>query len=79
MLYRYLVKQEMNYNSLSKTIWVGRLCNFQILYKKSLIISSVVTVICIGIKWVLLDTKLTTVITTLKLTDSGSSIQSPHW
>ena len=50
-----------------------RLCNFQILFKKSLIAPSIVTVVCIEMKWVFLDAKFTTAITTLKSTDFRSS------
>ena len=42
------------------------------LYKKSSKSPSTVIVICIEMKWVLLDTESTTIITISKLTDSGS-------
>ena len=58
-----MIKWITNCSSLSKTIQVEKLCNFQILYRKNLIAFFVVIVIYIRIKWVFLDTKSITVIT----------------
>ena len=70
--YNSLVKQAMNCSPLFKTMQVERLCNFQTSCKKSLIAPSAVTIIYIRMKLVLLETKLTIIITVSKSMDSGS-------
>ena len=67
-----LIKWITNCSSLSKTIQVEKLCNFQILYRKNFIALFVVIVIYIRIKWVFLDTESITVITISNIINSRS-------